>query len=247
MAMVARWPLAVAMVSWRYLWRTVPMHRTDEQGDHRDLLAPAVPDDVAAELGDRRQGVADGVGPLIHRRYTVKIVHSAMTAPELIDTVAAGLNRASPEIAAFVKTRGRRGSLRDGDEYIVRMPGPWNGPVRAVRRDATAIRLLTLAGHLEAGAIEFRAAAEGEALRFDIESWTRSGDRLAHLLYSTMRLAKEIQLNMWTHFCLRIAKLSGGRPEGGLTIATRTVDWPAMHHTSMQLVEDPSTAGGRRL
>jgi len=43
--------------------------------------------------------------------------------------------------------------------------------------------------------------------------------------YNKLRLAKEIQLNMWTHFCIRAAALAGGRPRGGLAIRTRWVPW----------------------
>jgi hypothetical protein len=83
----------------------------------------------------------------------------------------------------------------------------------------------SLAGHLEAGEIEFRAEPEGDALHFEIESWARAGDRLSALLYNKLRLAKEIQLNMWSHFCLRAASLAGGRAQGGITIRTRWVPW----------------------
>jgi hypothetical protein len=115
--------------------------------------------------------------------------------------------------------------MRQGDEFVVRMPGPWDGPVRVVRRDEASFRLATLDGHLEAGEIEFRAAPDGDALRFEIESWARAGDRLSALLYNKLRLAKEIQLNMWSHFCVRAAGLAGGRPQGGITIRTRWVPW----------------------
>ena len=97
--------------------------------------------------------------------------------------------------------------------------------VRVIGRDATSFRLATLDGHLEAGEIEFRAAQDGGALHFEIESWARAGDRLSDLMYNKLRLAKEIQLNMWTHFCIRAAALAGGRPKGGITIRTRWVPW----------------------
>jgi len=155
----------------------------------------------------------------------VNIADSRMSPGTLIDKVAAKLNQASPEMAVFRKTRGADGPLRYGDEFVVRMPGPWDGPVRVVRRDATSFRLATLQGHIEAGQIEFRAAADGDALRFEIESWARAGDRLADVMYNKLRLAKEIQLNMWTHFCIRAAALAGGRPRGGITIRTRWVPW----------------------
>jgi hypothetical protein len=217
---VLRWPLGLAVVSWRYMWRTVPLHRSEEAGDITDL--PGHCDDD----GDRRQGLAAGAGALLHRIYTVRITGSAMSPAELIEVVAGRLNRASPEMAVFHKTRGTDNALRAGDEFLIRMPGPWDGPVRVAHRNATSFRLATLDGHLEAGQIEFRAAADDGGLRFEIESWARAGDRLADLMYNRRRLAKEIQLNMWTHFCLRTAGLAGGKPLGGLTIRTRWLPWP---------------------
>ena len=75
----------------------------------------------------------------------------------------------------------------------------------------------TLAGHLEAGQIEFRARGrDGGRRAFEIESWARSGDRLSNLLYHHLRMAKEVQLHMWTETCLGVARNSGGRLEGGV-------------------------------
>ena len=62
-------------------------------------------------------------------------------------------------------------------------------------------------------------------LHFEIESWARAGGRLSALLYNKLRLAKEVQLNMWSHFCVRAARLAGGRPQGAVTIRTRWVPW----------------------
>jgi hypothetical protein len=221
LATVLRWPFGIALVSWRYMWRTTPLHRSEESGSRADL-----PDAAAGEDEPGLQPVAAGVGPMLHRTYAVRIVNSELSPDALIDTVAANLNRASPEMAVFRKTRGQGAQLRRGDEFIVRMPGPWDGPVRVIRREDDSFRLATLAGHLEAGQIEFRAGRTGSILLFEIESWARAGDRLAALLYNRLRLAKEIQLNMWSHFCVRAAALAGGRPQGGVTIRTRWVAWP---------------------
>jgi hypothetical protein len=220
---VLGWPVGIAVVSWRYMWRTIPLHRSEESGTRADL--PDLAYDTS-EFADQHQPLDAGAGPMLHRSYTVRIVGSSMTAPALIDLVSAKLNQASPEMAVFRKTRGARSALRNGDEFIVRMPGPWDGPVRVVRREENSFRLATLDGHLEAGEIEFRAEPDGHALLFQIESWARAGDRLSALLYNKLRLAKEIQLNMWSHFCVRAAKLAGGRPQGGVTIRTRWVPWP---------------------
>ena len=95
-----------------------------------------------------------------------------------------------------------------GDEFVVRMPGPWDGPVRVVDVQPTSFRLVTLAGHLEAGQIEFTAQREADRLVFHIESWARSGDRLSDLLYDRVRMAKEIQLHMWTSLLERVARVA---------------------------------------
>jgi hypothetical protein len=114
--------------------------------------------------------------------------------------------------------------MRVGDEYVVRMAAPWDGPVRCVKRTPRSFRFATLDGHLEAGQIDFRAEPAPEGLRFEIESWARSGDPLSNLLYNHLRMAKEIQLHMWTSFLERVAKASGGRLTGGIEIRTRRVE-----------------------
>ena len=222
---VLGWPVGIAAVSWRYMWRTIPLHRSEEAGTGADLPGSEY---GTSGFADRVQPLDAGVGPMLHRSYGVRIVGTSMTPSALIDLVSTRLNQASPEMAVFRKTRGANGTLRQGDEFVVRMPGPWDGPVRVVRRDEASFRLATLNGHLEAGEIEFRAEPDGDALRFEIESWARAGDRLSALLYNKLRLAKEIQLNMWSHFCVRAAGLAGGRPQGGITIRTRWVPWDAL-------------------
>jgi hypothetical protein len=207
------------------MWRTIPLHRSEEAGTGADLPGSEY---GTSGFADRVQPLDAGVGPMLHRSYGVRIVGTSMTPSALIDLVSTRLNQASPEMAVFRKTRGANGTLRQGDEFVVRMPGPWDGPVRVVRRDEASFRLATLNGHLEAGEIEFRAEPDGDALRFEIESWARAGDRLSALLYNKLRLAKEIQLNMWSHFCVRAAGLAGGRPQGGITIRTRWVPWDAL-------------------
>jgi hypothetical protein len=145
-----------------------------------------------------------------------------MTAQELISTLAADLNRAVPsEVTSVDKDSD---GLAVGDELTVRMPGPWDGPVRVVDRTETSFRLATLLNHMEAGQIEFRAWPRGSSLQFEIEAWARPGSPMVNLLYTHLRLAKEIQLNMWVRFCQGAAEVAGGRVRGGVTINTRVVE-----------------------
>jgi hypothetical protein len=234
---VLRWPLGLGLVSWRYLWRTTPMHRSETDGGPEDL-PPPIPQRL---LDDAVQQLAEGVGPLLHRYYAVCIEGSHMAPQQLLSAVTSDFNRVAPtEVATFDKTRGHDGELHLGDEFVVRMPGPWNGPVRVVRADEHAFQLATLRGHLEAGQIEFRTSSHDDGtLRFEIESWARAGDRLSHVLYNWIGLAKEIQLNMWTHVCLRSAKVASGRIRGGIVLRTRRVDnLPDLHVVNCNVAAD---------
>ncbi|MDQ4009667.1 MAG: DUF1990 domain-containing protein [Actinomycetota bacterium] len=218
---LARWTLGVVLVSWRYLWAITPLHRSVEAGDASDL-PPPLPDQL---VDDRSQPMECGVGPLFRRLFAVEIEDPSLTAEELTAKVAADLNEAVPsEVTAVERMSGSPGDLAVGDEVVVRMPGPWDGPVRVVHRTSTSFRLATLAGHLEAGQIEFRVQPAGSRLRFEIEAWARPSSRAIDLLYTRLRLAKEIQLNMWVRFCLTAAEIAGGRARGGVTIRTRVVD-----------------------
>lgn len=219
----AVWPLGIALTSWHYMWRTTPFHRREMLGSPERDAPAGLPSDVSRE---DVQLAEHGVGPLFHRRYQVVIRDATLSPEDLMGPLIADPNRAAPsEFARFTKTLGSEGLMDPGDEYSVRMPGPWNGPVRVLAVSPTSFRLATLEGHLEAGQIEF-AVHEDNGLVLSIESWARSGDRLAKLLYQNLRMAKEVQLHMWTSFLERAVHRSGGHIPGGIDIDTWRVDEP---------------------
>jgi uncharacterized protein (UPF0548 family) len=216
LATAATWPVGIALTSWAYLWRTTPVHRHELVGSRESDAPPALPEDA----GDEIQAAAAGVGTLFHRRYRMRIRDSTLTPDALMGAVMADLNAAAPtSFARFVRTSGDEGSLHVGDELVVRMPGPWDGPVRVVAVDPASFTLATLDGHLEAGQIRF-SASRAELLEFEIEAWARSGDRLSNVLYAHLRMAKEVQLHMWVSFLEGVARLAGGRMSGGVEIET---------------------------
>ena len=220
-ATAARWPVGVALTSWRYLWRTTPIRRFALPGSFQADSPPPLPDDLVDEDVQR---VRDGAGALFHRRYIARIRDPERSPEELMARLQEHPDRAAPsEFATFKKTHGADGRMRPGDEYVVRMPGPWDGPVRVVEVSSRSFRLVTLDGHLEAGQIAFRVEADDGSLQFEIESWARSGDRLSNLLYDRLRMSKEIQLHMWTSFLERVIGLSGGKRDGPLRIETSRV------------------------
>ncbi len=221
----ASWPLGIALTSWDYMWRTTPMRRQEAS---MSLEAPlptllTYPPGVSAE---KVQGHEDGAGPLFHRRFRTRIRDSRLGAEELMEKVQADPNRVSPtKFARFQRVHGEPGRMVVGDEYVVRMPGPWDGPVRVVEVRPRSFRLATLAGHLEAGQIEFRASADGQtSVVFEIESWARSASPLVNLLYDRLRMAKEVQAHMWISFLEGVVQLAGGRMTGGIRLETERVE-----------------------
>ena len=211
----------MALTAWSYMWRTTPVHRWEMSGSLSDGAPPELPAGV-----DRTdvQGIGDGTGPIVHRIYRTRIVGGRLGPAELAQRIAADLDAVAPSEFATFQALDGDGPLAVGDDWVVRMPGPWDGPVRVIDLQPDSFRLATLTGHLEAGQIEFRARADVHAVDFTIESWARSGDRVSDLLYTHLRLAKEVQLHMWTSVLERVVKLTGGSMEGGIVITTRRVE-----------------------
>jgi hypothetical protein len=225
---ILTWPLGMAVTSWFYIWRTTPIHRRERPGSPEEDLPPALPPGMSTE---RVQQPADGCGPLFHRIYTGRIRDSRLSAEELMRRVQADPNFVAPlALARFHKITGPEWRMAVSDEYVVHMPGPWDGPVRAVARTPTSFRFATLERHLEAGQIEWRARDEDGVLVFEVESWARPGDRASALLHDRLRMAKEVQLHMWTSVVEKVAKRTGGRLLGGIDIDTRRVE-PASFET----------------
>lgn len=216
------WPLGVALTSWSYLWRTTPLHRREVQGDP---VTDAVADLPAGAPTESIQDEREGSGALLRRRYRARIADGELGADELFARVKRDPNVVAPgSLARFRKETGEEGApLRVGDEFTVHMPGPWDGPVRVIHETETSFRFATLDGHLEAGQIEWRAADRDGELWFEIESWSRPGDRASDVLHHRLKMAKEVQLHMWTSVLEKAAGLTGGRLADGVDIETRVV------------------------
>jgi Domain of unknown function (DUF1990) len=215
------WPWGVALTSWAYIWRTTPMHRRELSGTAADV-PPSIPSGISL---DRVQRPEDGVGPLFHRTYTGRLRESQWNATGVMERLRADPNFVAPlALARFHKTAGPKWRMEVGDEFVVRMPGPWDGPVRVIEVTSSSFRFATLEGHLEAGQIEWQARDHDDAVVFQIESWARAGDRLSAVLHDNLRMAKEVQLHMWASVVEKVASRTGGRLEGGIDIETRRVD-----------------------
>ncbi len=210
----------MAWTSLHYVWRILPVHRLEEDGSLEADCPPALPTDISHEQIQRPD---DGFGPLLHRVYSGTIADSAASPEDLIGHLAADPNVVAPwQIARFRKTSGEAGRLEVGDEFLVHMPGPWDGPVRTIDVRPDRFRFATLSGHLEAGQIEWRAWHDGD-LHFAVESWARGGDRFSAFVHDKLRMAKEVQLYMWTSVVERAASMVEGRLLDGVKVHTRRV------------------------
>lgn len=190
----------------QHLWRQRYMRRTNASvSDLSEQPPPTDPSTPGSEVQTRH----DGTGPLVMRTYTADISNSTGTAKDLLRQFATDPNRfCSHHIAGF---HDPEGDLVDvlalGDECVVEIPGPWNGPVRVDELTDTSLMLITLDGHMEAGHIRFstRDGEHGTADRFEIRSWARAGDSLFEHLHVDAELAREAQTAMWA---TRVTELS---------------------------------------
>jgi len=223
----ATWPMGITLTSWDYMWRTTPMRRREGPGSIGNPVPELLhyPPDLTSE---EVQGQDQGAGPLFHRRYKTRIRGSKLDAEGLMEKLQANLNQAAPtKFARFARVQGDGERLCVGDEYVVRMPGPWDGPVRVVVVEPCSFRLATLAGHLEAGQIEFRVSSDDGHLVFEIESWARSSSALVNLLYHRLRMAKEVQAHMWISFLEGVVQLADGKMTGGIELDTERIEQAA--------------------
>ena len=100
--------------------------------DRRDRSRPMRP--PRCRRGSRRAPDGKGKrasGPVLHRLYSATIREPKLTADRLLAIIAADPNVIAPsEVLRFEKTRGEPGRLKEGDELLIRMAGPWNAPVK---------------------------------------------------------------------------------------------------------------------
>lgn len=175
------------------------------------------------------QPAAQGTGPQLARRYYLDVLRPHLMPAQLMAAVQADLPRFSPGLLAdFERTRGEDGALRVGDEFHVKILGPWNGSVRVTEAGATFFELVTLEGHPEAGRIRFEAHwldGRPDALRFEIRSLARSRDGLVAFAYDTIGGGKLLQEATWVEFCQRAGQASGGQALGKVVVETTRHDF----------------------
>jgi hypothetical protein len=170
------------------------------------------------------QPAAEGAGPKLERRYFIDVERPRLTPTQLMAAVQADVPGFSPGLLAdFERTKGAEGALHVGDEFHIKILGPWNGSVRVTQVSPTAFEFVTLEGHPEAGRISFAVRpldGRPDALRFEICSAARSRDGLVAFAYDTIGGGKLMQKATWVEFCERVVQASGGQALGPVTVET---------------------------
>ncbi|SHJ15304.1 protein of unknown function [Hymenobacter daecheongensis DSM 21074] len=171
------------------------------------------------------QPAATGAGPLFERIYCIDIAAPRLTARQLMQHIKCNVEHYSPDLLAeFEKTKGHPNGLEKGDEFSIKILGPWNGTVRVTETADDHFELITLENHPEAGRIRFSLrelpAGEKGRLRFEIHSWARSRDGLVAFTYDTLGIGKTVQQQTWELFCAKVAEESGGQAVGPVSVET---------------------------
>lgn len=154
------------------------------------------------------QHAQNGEGPLYHRAYKLEFNSNAASQKSIFVTLSTNLDRSSSSfLARFFKTRGSPFELKLGHEYMIRINGPWDGPVRVTELTENSFTFQTLEGHLEAGKIKFSIHEKSPGCFYLlIESLARSRDQFISFFYDKVPLVRFAQTQMWTRFCKNFVK-----------------------------------------
>lgn len=205
----------------RHAWRNRHVERSSSDVDE---LSESPPPTSSHPRGQRRE---DGVGPIVMRTYEIDIFDPRLDATQLIELFRADPNRINSNlVAGFVRDDQPARALQRGDDLVVELPGPWNGPVHVDRANADQVILATLDGHMEAGHIRFDThqisgnAEVASGYSFRIRSWARAGDVAFAAVHLGVPIGRELQTAMWTAMCDLAVEAAGGRRSGKIRVST---------------------------
>ncbi len=203
------WLVGAPLAIFRFFRRQVPIEEVEPAGAPGSL--------PPAQL-DSAQDEEQAVGPVTHRLYSATIQAPILSAERLLAVIAADPNVVAPsEVLRFEKTRGQRGGLQEGDELVIRMAGPWNGPVEVTRRWEQGFRLAARRGHPQVGQLELRARDDDGQIAVEILTRERAAGLGFHVL-ERVGLIRRMQTYVWGEMLENAARLAGGRRLDRITL-----------------------------
>ena len=157
----------------------------------------------------------------MHRIYAATTRSPKLAPEQLLAIIAADPNVVAPtEVLRFERPPGTSSALQEGDELMIRMAGPWNGPMRVTEQGEDRLRLAALPGHPQQGQIELRVRSrDGDRNDMVIELQTRErAAGLGFYLLQRVGLIQRMQSYTWAEILQNAARLAGGRPPDRITV-----------------------------
>ena len=108
---------------------------------------------IVADEQPPEQPAATGSGPMLQWRYFIDVARARRLPVLLMRKVQTHLSDFSFGLLAdFERKDGPESLLKVGDEFHIKILGPWNGAVRVTDAGAIPFEFVTLEGHPEAAA-----------------------------------------------------------------------------------------------
>ena len=206
------WLVGAPLAIFRFLRREIPIVEIDPAG----AAAPLTTEDQDTAQREHE----DGVGPVVHRLFSASIRAPKLTADRLLAIISADPNVIAPsEVLRFEKVRGEPGGLRETDELVIRMAGPWNGPVKVTRRWDEGFRLTATRGHPQLGQVEIRLRDDDSGIAMEIQTRERAAGISFHAL-QRIGLIRRMQCYTWAEMLENAAQLAGGRLPDRITVGS---------------------------
>lgn len=152
----------------------------------------------------------EGVGKLEHKRFWADIRGSKFNAPALMMLFRERVNDFMP--LEFAAEPGAPERIEKGATLTGHLPLRGNFQVRVEVAEPSHVVFATIEGHPLAGIVEFRTADAGGAVRFSIDTYTRSSNLID--LIATRTLGAAAQSANWRAVVQRVIDGSGGTSDG---------------------------------
>jgi hypothetical protein len=159
---------------------------------------------------------SEGTGTLHRQRYWADITGSQLTADELFEVVRTEFYALAPSGLLEVGAEpGSRTAMEEGATLTLEIPLRGHIQVRCIDTSDRTITMATLEGHPLAGVIRFDVQdAPGDALRFEVRSFTRSADLLDRIGMRTF--GQVAQRATWRAVVSAVVDRSGGTAPDGV-------------------------------
>lgn len=159
---------------------------------------------------------SEGSGTLHRQRYWADITGSQLTADELFEVVRTEFYALAPSGLLEVGAEpGSRTAMEEGATLTLEIPLRGHIQVRCIDTSDRTITMATLEGHPLAGVIRFDVQdAPGDALRFEVRSFTRSADLIDRIGMRTF--GQVAQRATWRAVVSAVVDRSGGTAPDGV-------------------------------